>query len=84
MRTWQLQEARSHFRDLVDEALDHGPQRITRHGKPAVVVVSEAEWNRLTRDRPSFGTFLAECPMTTDDLPARRPARAIRRRMFDR
>jgi prevent-host-death family protein len=40
VRTWQLQEAHNHLRDVTDRALDQGPQRITRHGKQAVVVVS--------------------------------------------
>ncbi len=40
MRTWQLQEARGRFKDLFDHAL-RGPQRVTRHGKNSVVVVSE-------------------------------------------
>jgi antitoxin Phd len=83
MRTWQLQDARSHFKDLFDEALDDGPQRVTRHGKQVVVVVAEAEWRRLTRDVPPFGALLADCPLNRADLPPRRPARAIRKRMFD-
>jgi prevent-host-death family protein len=79
MRTWPLQQARNRFRDLVDSALDEGPQRITRHGKQAVVVVSEAEWDRRMGSRSSFGDLLADCPVTTGDLPARRPARIVRK-----
>lgn len=79
MRTWALQEARTHFRDLFDSALDEGPQRITRHGKQAVVVVSELEWQRRTGTRRSFGDLLVECPLSTRDLPPRRPARVVRR-----
>ena len=41
MQTWPLQAARSNLRDVIDRALDQGPQRITRHGKCAVIVVSE-------------------------------------------
>ena len=40
MRTWQLQEARRRFSEVVDQALADGPQRVTRHGKQAVVVRS--------------------------------------------
>ncbi len=83
MRTWQLQEARSQFKTLFDEALDHVPQRITRHGKQAVVIVSEAEWQRLNRDAPSFGTLLAECPVSREDILPRRTAQAIRKRLFE-
>lgn len=83
MRTWQLQEARSRFKALFDEALDRGPQRVTRHGKTAVIVVSEAEWDRVIRTVPTFGKLLAECPLDQDDLPYRRTARVIRDRSFD-
>ena len=79
MRTWPLQEARTHFRDLVDSALDEGPQRITRHGKHAVVVVSEEEWDRRVRPRRSFGDLLADTPLTAEDLPPRRPAKVMRK-----
>jgi antitoxin Phd len=79
MRTWQLQEARSRFSELVSAALARGPQRVTRHGKSAVIVVSEAEWQEVTRKIPSFGRLLAECPLEPEELAPRRPARALRR-----
>jgi len=82
MRTWPLEEARAHLRDVIDNALTQRPQRITRHGKQAVVVVSEKEWEGPRPGR-SFGELLADCPLHTGDLPARRPAQAIRRGMFD-
>ena len=70
MRTWQLQEARSRFSELVSAALARGPQRVTRHGKAAVIVVS--------RKIPSFGRLLAQCPLDPEDLAERQPARALR------
>jgi antitoxin Phd len=83
MRTWQLQEARSRFSELVSEALMHGPQRVTRHGKSAVVVVSEERWQEVTNRIPSFGRMLAECPLEPDDLRKRRPARVLRSDMVE-
>ena len=86
MRTWPLQEARGHLRDVIDSALEQGPQRITRHGKQAVIVVSEEEWNRrVNHDKSpgkSFGDLLAESPLTSDARRPKRPARAIRRDLF--
>jgi antitoxin Phd len=78
MRTWQIQEARSRFSELVSAALARGPQRVTRHGKPAVIVVSEADWEQVTQNIPSFGRLLAQCPLDPDDLAPRQPARALR------
>jgi antitoxin Phd len=83
MRTWPLQEARTHLRDVVDGALQKGPQRITRHGKDAVIVVSEAVWARHNGDKPSFGALLAESPFASADRPPRKTAAAIRRALFE-
>jgi antitoxin Phd len=78
MQTWQLQEARRRFSELVSAALTRGPQRVTRHGKSAVIIVSEAEWQEVTGKIPSFGQLLAQCPLAPEDLPGRQPARALR------
>jgi prevent-host-death family protein len=78
MRTWQLQEARSRFSKLVNAALARGPQRITRHGKAAVIVVSEAHWEEVTQKIPSFGRLLAQCPLDPEDLAERHPAGSLR------
>ena len=39
MHTWQLQEAKSRFSELVDRTLAEGPQLVTRRGAEAVVVI---------------------------------------------
>jgi antitoxin Phd len=83
MRTWQVQEARRQFRQLFDDAVEKGPQRIARQGKTAVIVLSEAEWRRLADAVPSFGALLASCPVGREDLPRRRPPRAARQQIFE-
>jgi antitoxin Phd len=49
--TWQLQEAKSRFSEVVERALSDGPQVVTRHGEEAVVVVSIKQYKQLTRPR---------------------------------
>jgi antitoxin Phd len=78
MRTWQVQEARRQFRQFFDDAVERGPQRVSGHGKGAVIVLSEEEWKRLSGAVPSFGELLASCPIDRQDLRPRRPARAAR------
>jgi antitoxin Phd len=78
MPDWQLQEAKNRFSELFDEARERGPQRVTRHGKKAVIVVSEEEWRRVTKKIPSLATLLAECPLEEGDLIGRRPARVFK------
>ena len=66
MVEWTIREARSKFGALVDAALAGEPQRVTRRGRPAVVVLSEEEYERLcqldTAEAPSFGELLLEIP----------------------
>lgn len=47
MKTWLIRDARAHLGDLVSAALAGEPQRVARRGRQAVVVVSEAEWDKL-------------------------------------
>jgi prevent-host-death family protein len=46
--SWSLADAKAKLSEVVDRAMREGPQRITRHGRPAVVVVTEDEWSRVS------------------------------------
>ena len=46
---WRLQDAKARLSEVVREAQEHGPQRVTLHGRDAVVVVSAAEFDRMQR-----------------------------------
>jgi antitoxin Phd len=48
-QAWRLQDAKSQFSALVDNALRGVPQHVTRRGKQAVVVLSEQDFEALTR-----------------------------------
>ena len=60
--SWQLQEAKQKFSELVRRALEDGPQVVTRRGKEVVVVVPAEEFRRLTGDKPDFKEFLMSAP----------------------
>ncbi|MFO1279961.1 MAG: type II toxin-antitoxin system prevent-host-death family antitoxin [Burkholderiaceae bacterium] len=47
---WRLQDAKSQFSALVDNALRGVPQHVTRRGRQAVVVMSEADYAALKRN----------------------------------
>lgn len=51
---WQLQEAKNRFSEVVDEALAHGPQTVTRHGREVAVIVSVEEYRRLKQPKGSL------------------------------
>ena len=54
---WSLAEAKNRFSELVNRALDEGPQRVLRRDD-AVVVVAERDYERLIGTRLSFKQFL--------------------------
>ncbi len=69
---WQLQDAKANFSQVVNRALDEGPQRITRHGRAAAVVLSEQDFERLVaRKRGSLTDFLARSALRDVDIDVR-------------
>lgn len=60
MKTYALNEARAEFSKLVARALAGEPQRVTRYGKEAVVIVAEEEWRARCRSAPTLGALLAQ------------------------
>jgi len=44
---WRLQDAKAQFSQVVESALQGEPQHVTRRGREAVVVLSEASYRAL-------------------------------------
>ena len=72
--SWQLQEAKQRFSELVRRALEEGPQTVTRRGEEVVVVVPAEEFRRLTGDKPDFKEFLMSAPEGLELVVPTRPA----------
>lgn len=70
--TWQLQEAKSRFSQLVENAVNERPQIVTKHGRQAVVVVSYEDYQRLTQPQTDLVTFLRESPLAALELEIER------------
>ena len=68
--TWPLQDAKNQFSRVVECATAEGAQMITKHGKPAAVVLSAADYEELRTDRPRLVEVLQECPV--DDFSIER------------
>jgi prevent-host-death family protein len=62
MGTWQVQEAKQRFSEVLRKAHDEGPQIVTRHGDDVAVVLDMAEYRRLRGDEPDFKEFLLSGP----------------------
>lgn len=78
MKQWQLQEAKARFSDLVKAASHHGPQSVTVHGKPTVVILSVTEYSRLTSTNKSFIQFLTDSPLMGIHLDLERDSSLVR------
>ena len=57
-RSWQLQEAKNRLSEVVDLAIEEGPQTVTRHGREVVVIVAKKDFERRRRVRAGRGTLL--------------------------
>jgi prevent-host-death family protein len=63
--SWQLQEAKQKFSELVRRTLEEGPQVVTKHGEEVVVVVPVEEFRRMSGDgekKMDFKEFLISAP----------------------
>jgi antitoxin Phd len=70
-RNWSVQDAKNRFSEVV-EAARREPQTVTKHGKPAVVVLAPEEYERLRRlqrlKAPSFADLLLAMPTGGEDI----------------
>jgi antitoxin Phd len=62
-RIWQLQEAKNKFSEVVDEAMQHGPQIITKRGVETVIVLSYTEYRKLLLHQQPLSAFFRESPL---------------------
>ncbi len=70
MTEWSLQDAKNRFSAVVNAALAGEPQKVTRRGKPAVIVIAVEEYERLRNgepdDTPTFVEHLLDIPKGGD------------------
>ncbi|MEW6374436.1 MAG: type II toxin-antitoxin system Phd/YefM family antitoxin [Thermodesulfobacteriota bacterium] len=72
MRVWQLQEAKNKFSEVVDEAIKHGPQIITKRGVETVIVLSYAEYRKVMLNQKRLSDFFRESPLAKVAIDLRR------------
>jgi antitoxin Phd len=77
MHTWQLQEAKSRFSEVVDLSLTKGPQMVTRRGHEAVVILAARDFRRLSGHTVNLLDCLLDAPRGPD-LLTDRSSEAIR------
>ena len=71
-KQWTVANAKAHLSQVIGQALQEGPQTITRNGQSAVVVVSVEEWEKKTKRKGSLADFFAESPLRNSGLTIER------------
>jgi prevent-host-death family protein len=66
--SWQMQEAKNKLSEVVDRALEQGPQLITRWGKNTAVVLSYHEYEEMRASQGKLSEFFRNSPLTGVDL----------------
>ncbi len=83
--SWQLQEAKQRFSELVRRAQREGPQVVTRHGEEVVVVVPAEEFRRMNErqsgEKMDFKEFLMSAPEGLEHIIPQRPPNDYPREM---
>lgn len=67
-KQWTVATAKAHLSEVIDLALEEGPQVITRSGVKAVVIVSNEEWERKTSRKGTLADFFATSPLRNSDI----------------
>ncbi len=80
--TWTLQDAKARLSELLRRARTDGPQHVTVHGREEAVVMSAAEYRRLSGSLSGQELIdaLQACPYPSLDLELesdRTPARDV-------
>jgi antitoxin Phd len=69
MKSWAVQDAKNQLSQVIDLAQAEGPQTITRHGKPVVVVMAAKEFKKLTTPKETPLQFFSRLRGTGVKFP---------------
>ena len=69
--SWQVQEAKQRFSELIRAAQADGPQVVTRHGEEIAVVIDIADYHHLRGEAADFKDYLRSGQPFEDLDPSR-------------
>jgi len=78
-RIWQLQEAKNRLSEVVNEAIKHGPQIITKRGIETVIVLPYDQYRKAMLNQKKLSEFFRESPLAKQNLNLRRDRSGLRR-----
>jgi len=77
--TWTVAEAKAKFSEVVQKAEKEGPQRITRRGEEAVVIVSKKDWEKKTKRKGTLLEFFMNSPLRGSGIEIPPRSKSMRR-----
>jgi prevent-host-death family protein len=77
-QVWQLQEAKNKFSRVIDNAVNSGPQIITKRGVEVAIVLSFDEYQQMTSSRGRLSAFFRNSPLAEVDLDLERDKSTVR------
>lgn len=77
-KTWQLQEAKNKFSRVIDDAVNRGPQIITKRGVEVAIVISYARYQEMVASRGKLSKFFRESPLAGIEVDLARDKSAAR------
>lgn len=72
MKSWPVQDAKNQLSQVIELARSEGPQIITRHGQPVVVVVAADEFKKLRAPKETPLEFFSRFKGAGLDLARRK------------
>lgn len=72
MDTWQLQDAKNRFSEVVERAQNQGPQFVTKRGVEAVVILSHDDFRKLVKPKKRLSDLLGKSPLVGVELDLER------------
>ena len=78
IQSWQVQEAKNKFSQVIQAAQAVGPQVITKHGVEVAFVVSAAEYYKNVKPKDKLSEFFRSAPLDDVDLDLTRDQSPIR------
>jgi prevent-host-death family protein len=63
---WQFAEAKNRLSEVFDKAVSEGPQKVTRRGRPTMIIITEEDLAKQKRLKRDFKEFLFSLPDMSD------------------
>ena len=75
---WKLQDAKNRFSELVEKAINFGPQTVTKRGVETVVILSIEEYKKITKPESNLVDFFKNSPLHDIELNLERDKDLLR------